>query len=98
MLQGLYGKLDVSNAEDPNEPQDVNGYLGQTRFYRDQVAQREISPGAFIHLLSVDNKLESIMATIKEIDKDHNGYVTQTELTDIIKLKYPGEMTNFDFK
>ena len=76
MLQGLYGKLDISTTEDPNEPQDVNGYLGQTRFYRDQIELREISPEAFIQMISLDNKLEKIMATIKEIDKDHNGYVT----------------------
>ena len=48
MLQGLYGKLDISNAEDPNEPKDVNGYLGRTRFYRDQVTLQEISPEVFI--------------------------------------------------
>lgn len=30
-----------------------------------------------------------IMRRINEIDKDHNGYVTSTELDDIIKLCYP---------
>ena len=94
----MYEKLDISNVEDPDEPKDVNGYLGQTRFYREQVALREISPRTFIQMLSLDNKLGSIMTTIKEIDKDHNGYVTETELSDIIKLNYPEEMTNFDFK
>ena len=29
------------------------------------------------------------MRTIKEIDKDNNGYVTKTEMEDILKLKYP---------
>jgi hypothetical protein len=29
------------------------------------------------------------MGTIKEIDKDNNGYVTKTEMEDILKLKYP---------
>lgn len=29
------------------------------------------------------------MSTINEIDKDHNGYVTKTEIEDILKLKYP---------
>lgn len=76
MLQGLYEKLDVSNTEDPDEPKDVNGYLGQTRFYREQRTLSEISPEAFIHILSLDDKFESIMAKVKEIDKDHNGYVT----------------------
>jgi Ca2+-binding EF-hand superfamily protein len=30
------------------------------------------------------------MLTIREIDKDHNGYVTRTELDDIMKLYYKG--------
>jgi hypothetical protein len=29
------------------------------------------------------------MSTINEIDKDHNGYVTKTEIEDILKMKYP---------
>ncbi len=32
------------------------------------------------------------MMTIKEIDKDHNGFVTSTELDDIIKLYYRKEL------
>ena len=31
---------------------------------------------------------DSMMGTINEIDRDHNGYVTKTELEDILKLKY----------
>lgn len=30
-----------------------------------------------------------VMRTVNEIDKDHNGYVTKTEMEDILKLKYP---------
>jgi Ca2+-binding EF-hand superfamily protein len=33
------------------------------------------------------------MLNIKEIDKDHNGYVTRPELDDIIKLNVP-ELSN----
>lgn len=29
------------------------------------------------------------MLNIKEIDKDHNGYVTRTELDDILKINVP---------
>ena len=32
------------------------------------------------------------MNTIKQIDKDHNGYVTRNELDDIIKNNYPKEL------
>jgi len=36
-----------------------------------------------------DNQMLDMMRRIKEIDKEHNGYVTSTELDDIIKLSYP---------
>ena len=43
-----------------------------------------------------ENKLDSMMITIKQIDKDHNGYVTRTELDDILKMLYPTELDNRD--
>ena len=33
---------------------------------------------------------------IKQIDKDHNGYVTSTELDDILKLSYPDKLYDKD--
>lgn len=33
------------------------------------------------------------MRSIKQIDKDGNGYVTNTELDDILKLTFPEELT-----
>ena len=29
------------------------------------------------------------MRTVRTIDKDHNGYITTTEMSDILKLHYP---------
>ena len=40
--------------------------------------------------------MTEIMRTIKEIDKDHNGYVTRTELDDILKMYYPPELDEKD--
>ena len=47
-------------------------------------------------MIRKDNKLVEIMRTIKEIDKDHNGYVTRTELDDILKMYYPAELDEKD--
>ena len=33
------------------------------------------------------------MMMIKQIDRDHNGYVTSSELDDILKIKYPSLKT-----
>ena len=36
------------------------------------------------------------MTTIKEIDKDRNGYVTNSELDDIMKMNYPNQLQSRD--
>lgn len=38
------------------------------------------------------------MRAIKDIDKEHNGYVTSTELDDILKLTYKSELSNKNLK
>lgn len=35
------------------------------------------------------NQLLEVMKRIKEIDREHNGYVTSTELTDIMHISLP---------
>ena len=35
------------------------------------------------------NHLLEVMKRIKEIDREHNGYVTSTELTDIMQISLP---------
>ena len=34
ILDRMYNKVDVTNFEGIDEPTDVNGYLGKTKFYR----------------------------------------------------------------
>lgn len=38
------------------------------------------------------------MRSIKEIDREHNGYVTSTELDDILKLNYKEELSTKNLK
>ena len=47
-----------------------------------------------MNILAENDKLQDIMRTINEIDKDHNGYVTATELDDILKLYYPDALND----
>lgn len=49
-----------------------------------------------IKIIANDNKIDSIMGTIKDIDKDRNGYVTHSELDDIMKMNYPKELSSRD--
>ena len=38
------------------------------------------------------------MKMIGEIDKDHNGYITQTEIDDILKIVYPNKIEEDGYK
>lgn len=94
LLDQMYQKVDQQNiSDDKDQPQDVNGYLGQTKFYRTRVDLVPITEDEIFQVFAQDNKLKSIMMTIKEIDKDHNGFVTSTELDDIMKLYYRAELS-----
>ena len=42
----------------------------------------------WISQVNKDNKLREIFVKIREIDKQRNGFVTELELDDIIKLVY----------
>ena len=84
----MYGKVDVTDHEGIDQPMDVNGYLGMTHFYRTHVKKTPITAKEFIAAIHSDDKQQEVMRTIGEIDKDHNGYVTASELDDILKLFY----------
>jgi hypothetical protein len=36
ILEKMYNKVDVDGFIQTDEPQDINGYLGKTTFYRSQ--------------------------------------------------------------
>ena len=61
----MYSKVDVADAEAADEPTDVNGYLGQTKFYRTHIKQIPISKDEFVAVIHKDNKLDNLAITIK---------------------------------
>ena len=65
-------------------------FIGIGEHYRDKRKLVDISQEEFYKIMYKNNsKMRDIMLNIKEIDKDHNGYVTRTELDDIIKINVP---------
>ena len=92
----MYNKVDVEELEAADEPQDPNGYLGRTKYYRTNVKLTPVTEDEFIQTIHKDNKLEHIMLLVRQIDQFHNGYVTKTELDDIIKLTYPDQLGDRD--
>ena len=49
-------------------------------------------------VLFEETKFVDIMRSIKEIDKEHNGYVTSTELDDILKVYCPEKLKDKNLK
>ena len=87
---------------DTDEVGDLSGFIGV--FHRkNHVEERHLEPyslqdlALLFHSLQTSNerneKLASIMRSIKQIDRDGNGYVTSTELNDILKLTFLEELT-----
>ena len=83
-IREVYKKVDIFEEDDDEEVGAAGGYYG--KFYRKKVKLSVINEAEFLRVLIENKKLLHIMRNIKEIDKDNNGYVTSTELDDIIKL------------
>ena len=88
ILDGMYKKVDMSKVPNPDEPVDALGYLGLPQWYRDQKVLRPIEDREFLAIICANNQMKEVMLRIKEIDKEHNGYVTRAELDDILKIIY----------
>jgi Ca2+-binding EF-hand superfamily protein len=82
----LYNSVDCMKIDADASLKDVNGYLGKTEHYRDKIVLVPITESEFFKVLHANNKLREIMLMVREIDGDHNGYITYQELDDIIKL------------
>lgn len=91
ITQETYKKMnfEVTGLED--EPIDVSGYTGKSKFYRDLIPLKEISSTDFVRVIAEDNKMKEINFTISQID-NHTGAVTKSELDDILKLNYPEKL------
>ena len=72
------------------------GYFGRTTHYREKIDKNltPIEQIEFIRVFAKNNKLGDIMLVIKQIDKDHNGYITRNEMDDILKMTYREEFTD----
>jgi len=42
--------------------------------------------------------MNEVMFTIKQIDRDHNGYVTKNELDDILKMYMKQQLNQFSLE
>ena len=97
-LKKMYVKIKISETDDDDVAIDTSGYTGN--FHRN-VDEKNLLPytmNELAKLIHSDNKLVDLMRSIKEIDREHNGYVTSTELDDILKILYKNELGNKNLK
>jgi Ca2+-binding EF-hand superfamily protein len=92
----MFNRIDVENTVGADEPTDEAGYLGKSKYYREKVKIGPITEREFLEVVWRDNKIKQVMLMIKQIDRDHNGYVTASELDDIVKIVYAESLKTKD--
>lgn len=91
-----YDKLQVEEFTE-DDAIDAAGYTGNFRREVNKNAV-QISEREFVAIFEKNNKLDTLMEMIREIDRDHNGYVTSTEMEDMLKIIYPVDLANKNFR
>ena len=94
----MYVQVKIGDTDDDDIAIDASGYTGNFQRKHNDKNLIPISPNDLINIIGKDNKMVDIMRCIKEIDKEHNGYVTSTELDDILKLCYKKELSDKNLK
>ena len=90
----MYEKVNVFVSDGTNEPVDAAGYTGQ--FLREKRKLKPLSTYEILNMITNNkDRLSKVWLIIRHIDKQRNGYVTNTELDDILKEVYP-ELMNYD--
>ena len=94
-----YGKVDVKESQQVTQ-HDGFGFIGD--FDRTRVKKKKVpaTEEELIDMMFLTDRMKEIGLAIREIDPDRNGYITNQELDDIIRINYTKEMEGkhiFDF-
>ena len=94
----MYSKVNFDEGEDEDIAIDAPGYTGN--FFRivDEKSLKTCSIDYLAEIIYKENKLIDIMRSIKDIDIEHNGYVTSAELDDILKICCPEQLKDKNLK
>ena len=106
-MNKVYSSVTMPDVDLDDVAVDLSGYIGVFHRREGNPGCKDIAPFSWALLSGIFSKLEnnerniklaSIMRTIKQIDRDNNGYVTSTELDDILKLTFPEELKGKNLK
>ena len=86
-----YGKVDVKESQQVTQ-HDGFGFIGD--FDRTRVKKKKVpaTEEELIDMMFLTDRMKDIGLAIREIDPDRNGYITNQELDDIIRINYTKEM------
>lgn len=94
----MYKAMKIQETDSDDIAVDASGYTGIAHRNFDDHNLDPFSMNDLARLIHSNSKLVDIMRRIKEIDKEHNGYVTSTELDDILRLSYKQELIGKNIK
>ena len=87
----MYAKVKIGDT-DEDVAVDASGYTGNFQRIHNDKRLLPYTAEQLLKLVSLDSKMVEIMRAIKDIDKERNGYVTSTELDDILKIHYKKDL------
>ena len=87
-LKRMYTKVKIDETDEDDVAIDASGYTGIFHRHLDEKSLEPFTLDQLTKLIFKNSKMLDIMRSIKDIDKEHNGYVTSTELDDILKIYY----------
>ena len=97
-MNKVYSSVTMPDVDLDDVAVDLSGYIGVFHRREGNPGCKDIAPFSKLENNERNIKLASIMRTIKQIDRDNNGYVTSTELDDILKLTFPEELKGKNLK
>ena len=84
-----YQKIDADKEDPADEPIDAAGFTGQMSRQKYGKELKSFNEAQLILLFCKDSKITEMVRMIRTIDKMRNGFITKTELIDILKECYP---------
>ena len=98
-LNQAYTLVEFEGTDEDEVAIDASGYTGNFRRENNRKKdQKLLKFDELLEIIRTRNCMLDIMRRIKEIDREFNGYVTTTELEDILRLSYAKELTGFNLK
>ena len=94
LQHNVYKQLEVRENQD--EVHDASGYTGQ--MHRKKEKLQPATESDFLNAFLGENKLDEISRLLREIDQAKTGFVTKTELADILRLLYEDELGEKDLE